>query len=73
MNQKQSNNSGKEYAKWSSLAMQGIVSIVGLTLLGKYLDKHLNSTKPVYTLIGIGVGSVFFFYRFFKTIFSEQK
>jgi|GEM_PF-3139247 len=67
------NSGGKEYAKWSGVAMQGIVAIVGFTLLGHYTDKYLSSHKPLWVIVGVGVGTVLFFYVFFKAVFENNK
>ena len=67
------NSGGKEYAKWSGVAMQGIVAIVGFTLLGHYADKYFNFQKPLLVIIGISLGTVLFFYVFFKAVFDNKK
>lgn len=64
-------NSGKEYIKWSGVAMQGIVAIVALLFLGKYIDDSMSNSNPVGTIIGILAGVFYFFYTLFKAATSK--
>lgn len=67
------NSGGKEYAKWSGVAMQGIIAIVGFTLLGHFADKYYNHQKPLWVLLGVSLGTALFFYVFFKAVFNNKK
>lgn len=65
---KSNNKVGKEYLKWSGIAMQGIAAIVVLLFIGRYLDKKLDYETPILTISGILLGVVYFFYSLFKGV-----
>jgi hypothetical protein len=68
---KPNNKAGKEYLKWSGIAMQGIVAIVALLFLGRYLDDKWGFQKPVLTITGILLGVVYFFYSLFRGVMQK--
>jgi len=65
---KPKNNSGKEYLKWSGIAMQGVVAIVVLLFVGRYFDQKMENEPPFLTITGILLGVLYFFYSLFKGI-----
>lgn len=68
---KAKNSPGKEYAKWSSLALQGVGAIVILLLVGKYVDDKMALSKPIFTIAGILLGVFYFFYSLFRAVNSK--
>lgn len=61
-------NRGGEYVKWSSLAIQGVATIVILLFIGRYFDQRWSIETPIFTIIGILLGTAYFFYSLFKAI-----
>jgi F0F1-type ATP synthase assembly protein I len=64
----------REAGPYMGLGLQLVAPIIGLTLLGWWLDET-NHTKPLWTIIGAAVGSISGFYSFIKTILqlTEKK
>jgi len=71
MNQQNRKYHNNEYAKWSGVVMTGIISIVGLSLLGKYLDKKINPEKSYCTIIGAILGVLYFFYSLISAVIKK--
>lgn len=67
MKQNQLNNT-RSFLQYTSIALQMIVTIVGATFLGRYVDQKAQNKFPLGTLLGVFVGLGIAFYRIFKNL-----
>lgn len=65
-------NNSKGFIQYTSMALQMIVTIVGATFLGKYIDEKAQSKFPTGTLVGIFAGIGIALYRVFNGL-KEKK
>jgi F0F1-type ATP synthase assembly protein I len=65
---KANNSGGKEYLKWSGIAMQGIAVILVLLFVGRYFDGKIEMETPIFTITGILLGVCYFFYSLFRAV-----
>lgn len=56
------------FLTYISLAFEMIVTITGLTFLGRWLDGKWNQRFPWFTLLGVFSGLALSFYRIFKSL-----
>lgn len=67
MKQNQLNNT-RNFLQYTSMALQMIVTIVGATFLGRYVDQKTQNKIPVGTLLGVFAGLGIAFYRVFQSL-----
>ena len=66
------NSSLKQVGPYLGLGTQMAVTIVLLTLLGKYIDDSY-STKPIFTIIGAFFGAFAGLYTFIRNVLTLNK
>ncbi len=71
MKQNQLNNS-RSFLQYTSMALQMIVTIVGATFLGRYVDQKAQNKFPLGTLLGVFIGLGITFYRVFQSLKKEK-
>ncbi|MDP2175977.1 MAG: AtpZ/AtpI family protein [Bacteroidota bacterium] len=57
-----------DYIKYSSMGIQMVGIIIGLTFLGKFLDKVFNFSIPFLTIVGILIGLMGAMYFMISTL-----
>lgn len=56
----------KAIARYSGLGMEMAIAVIGMAMLGQFLDGRVGTTTPFFTLGLSVVGLVYVFYRIFK-------
>jgi ATP synthase protein I len=62
------NEKYKSYIKYSSLGIQMVAFILILTFSGRMIDKTLNNTAPIFTIVFILIGLIGAMYYMIKTL-----
>jgi F0F1-type ATP synthase assembly protein I len=74
MESNNSNNKGKSsaYAKYSSLAIQMVLTIGGAIYLGLLLDNHLELKFPLFMILFMLLATGGVFYTLYKSIQNDD-
>ena len=65
-------NNNRGFIQYTSMALQMIVTIVGATFLGRYIDQKSQSKFPTATLIGVFAGIGIALYRVFNGLKAKK-
>ena len=62
----------RQIARYSGLGMEIVVAVIGMAVLGRYLDVRLSHEQPVLALIFSAIGVVYVFVKIFKLASDDQ-
>ena len=54
------------------IAMDFVVTVIGMALLGYFADKYLNSS-PTWTIVGLSAGFAFALYKIIRRTLADEK
>ena len=63
----------RQIARYSGLGMEMAIAIVGMALLGHFIDGRMQLSQPIFTLTLSGIGLVYVFVKIFKIAGDDQK